>query len=90
MDIILWQTVDYVNRKGRSFQLLAVSESIAYSLTKLDVGMMNRIESDQLHLLHIRFAVICKILFVAKDVHDFCYEVIASLALINLLLHSAL
>ena len=44
------------------FQLLAVSESLAYGLTQLDIGMMNRIERDQIHLLYIWLVIFCQVL----------------------------
>ena len=69
------------------FQLLAVSESLAYGLTQLDIGMMNRIERDQIHLLHIGFAVFCQVLFITEDIDDFCNEIIACLAFVYLLLN---
>ena len=62
--------------------MLAVSESIANSFTKLDIGVMNRIECDQIHLLHIRFAVFGQILFVTENIDDFCYQIVASLTLV--------
>ena len=46
--------------------------------------MVNRVEGNQFHLLHIRFAVFGQILFVTENIDDFCYEVVARLTLVSI------
>ena len=51
--------------------------------------MVNRVEGNQIHFLHIRLAVFGQIPFIAEYVHDFSYEVVACLTLVNFLLYTA-
>ena len=59
------------------FQLLAVCKRIAHTLPQGDIAMMNRVVGDELHLLHIRLAILGKILFIYQDVHYLRHDVIA-------------
>ena len=51
--------------------------------------MVNGIEGNQLHFLHIGFAILGQILLITEDIDDFSNKVVSSLALIYLLLHTA-
>ncbi len=51
---------------------------------------MYRVEGDKLHFLHIGLSIFCQVLFVTENVHDFCNEIIASLAFVYLLLPSVI
>ena len=59
-------------------QLLSVRECLAYGLAKLDVGVVNGIKCNQLHLLNIGLAILGQILLVTENVHDFCNEVVGT------------
>src|SRR5574344_732292 len=74
----------------RLFQCLAVGESVAYFLAQLDISMMDRVEDNQFHLLHVWISVFCQILFIYKDIDDFGNEIISRFAFIELLLDAAL
>ena len=52
--------------------------------------MMNRVEDDQLHLLHVWISVFCQILLIYKNIDDFGNEIITGFAFVILLLDAAL
>ena len=64
--------------------MLSVRECLAYGLAKLDIGVVNGIEGNQLHFLHIGFAILGQILLITEDIDDFSNKVVSSLALIYL------
>lgn len=74
----------------RLFQCLAVGERVTDFIAQLDIAMMNRVEDNQFHLLHVWISVFCQILFIYKDIDDFGDEIIARFAFIELLLDAAL
>ena len=55
--------------------MFTVRESIADSLSQLNVSMMYRVEGDKLHLSYIGFAIFCQILLVTEDVHDLSHKI---------------
>ncbi len=52
--------------------------------------MMNRVEDNQLHFLHVWISVFCQILLIYKNIDDFSNEIIAGFAFVILLLDAAL
>lgn len=52
--------------------------------------MMNRVEDNQLHLLHVWISVFCQILLIYKNIDDFGNEIIAGFTFVVFLLDAAL
>ena len=52
--------------------------------------MMNRVEDNQLHLLHVWISVFCQILLIYKNIDDFGNEIITGFASVIFLLDAAL
>lgn len=44
--------------------------------------MMNRVEDNQLHLLHVWISVFCQILLIYKNIDDFGNEIITGFAFV--------
>lgn len=68
--------------------LLTIGEGLALDVAQFDVVMVDRVVGDEVHGLDVGFAIFGQIAFVAEDVHDFGYEVIARFALVEFLLHA--
>ena len=62
-------------RLSNSFQLLSICKRIAHALSQGDIAVMNRVVGDELQLLHIRLAILGKILFIYEDVYYLCHDV---------------
>ena len=75
----LFDERDAAGAEASLFQLLPVGEGLSYGLAQADVVVVDGIVGNQAHGLYVRIAVLAKILLVAEDVDDFCYEVIAGL-----------
>ena len=60
-----------------SLYLSAVGKCVTNLLAQLDVGMVNGVEGDNFHFLHVGFAVNCQVFFIAEDVDNLGHEVIA-------------
>lgn len=72
------------SRKGRAvdltlilFQFLSVGEGLSYGLAETGVVVVDGVEDNQPHLLHVRFAVVCEVSFIGEDVYDLRDDVIS-------------
>ena len=52
------------------FQFLTVGEGFSYGLAETGIVMVDGVEDNQPHLLHVRFAVVGEVSFIGEDVHD--------------------
>jgi len=59
------------------FQFLTVGEGFSYGLAETGVVVVDGVEDNQPHLLHVRFAVVGEVSFIGEDVHDLRDDVIS-------------
>lgn len=59
------------------FQFLTVGEGFSYGLAETGIVMVDGVEDNQPHLLHVRFAVVGEVSFIGEDVHDLRDDVIS-------------